>query len=163
MLSQKSPISSLPALLNNLPTPTSWLWHSLILGHIIFARPRASPPNDGHLLLHMQLETWTLGVLVSSYCSSYRDTDPFSSMDTFSSSSIGGPVFHSIDDCEDLLLYLPGTDIASQNTNIPGFCQQNLAGICNSLSVWWIFMGCIPSRAFSIWTFLPSQLQTLSL
>jgi hypothetical protein len=32
---------------------------------------------------------------------------------TFSSSSIGGPVLHPKDDCEDPLLYLPGTGIAS--------------------------------------------------
>jgi hypothetical protein len=33
---------------------------SSVLGHVIFTRPRASPPTDGplgHLLLHMQLET----------------------------------------------------------------------------------------------------------
>jgi hypothetical protein len=68
---------------------------------------------SGHPLLHMQLETQALGVLVSSYCcSSYRIADPFSSLGTSSSSFIGGPVFHPIDDCEHLLLYLPGTGIA---------------------------------------------------
>jgi hypothetical protein len=46
--------------------------------------------------------------------SSYRDTNPFSSLGTFSSSSIGGHVFSPIDDCEHPLLYLPGTGIASQ-------------------------------------------------
>ena len=64
----------------------------------------ASLPNDGqlgHLLLHMQLETRALGVLVSSYCCpTYRVADPFSSFGTFFTSSIGGPVFHPIDDCE---------------------------------------------------------------
>jgi hypothetical protein len=72
--------------------------------HIIFVRPRASPPNDGqlgHLLLHMQLEAGAQGVLVSSYCcSSYKVTEPLSSLGTFSSSSFGGHVFHPIDDCE---------------------------------------------------------------
>jgi hypothetical protein len=78
----------------------------------------------GHLLLHMQLETQDQGVLVSSYCcSSYRVTDLFSSLGTFSRSSIGGPVFHPIDDCEHPLLYLPGTGIASQETAISGSCQ----------------------------------------
>ena len=38
-----------------------------------------------------------------------------------------------MDDCEHLLLYLPGTDRASQETAISGFCQQNLVGICNSV------------------------------
>jgi hypothetical protein len=56
------------------------------------------------------------GLLVSSYsCSSYRVADPISSLGTFSSSSIGGPVFHPIDDCEHPLLCLPGTGIASQD------------------------------------------------
>jgi hypothetical protein len=25
-------------------TPASWTWHCPVLGHIIFSRPRASPP-----------------------------------------------------------------------------------------------------------------------
>jgi hypothetical protein len=91
----KSPLYPPPALLPYLPTPTSWPWHSPVLGHIIFTIPRASPSIDGllgHPLLHMQLETWTQGILVSSYCcSSYRVADPFSSLGTFSSSFIGGP------------------------------------------------------------------------
>jgi hypothetical protein len=43
------------------PTPTSPPWHSPTLGHPEFTRPRASPPIDvqqGHPLLHMQLEPW---------------------------------------------------------------------------------------------------------
>jgi hypothetical protein len=115
------------------PTSASRPWHSPVLGHIIFARPRASLPNDGqlgHVLLHMQLEIRALGVLVSSYCcSTYRVADPFSSLGTFSSSSIGGPVFHPIDDCEHPFLYLSGTGIASQETAISGACQQNIAGM----------------------------------
>jgi hypothetical protein len=120
----ESPLYTPPALLPDPPTPASWLWHSPVLGHIIFARPRASPSNDGrlgHLLLHIQLETRALGVLVSSYCcSSYRVAEPFSSLGTLSSSSIGDPVFHLIDDCEHPLLYLPGTGKASQETDISG-------------------------------------------
>jgi hypothetical protein len=42
-------------------------------------------------------------------------------------------VFHPIDDCEHSLLYLPGTGIASQEIAISESCQQNLAGICNSV------------------------------
>ena len=102
-------------------------------------KTKASPPTDGwlgHPLLHTQLETWDLEVLVSSYCcSSYKVADPFSSLDTFSSSLIGSPVFHPIDDCEHQLLYLPGTGIASQEIAISGSCQQNLASICNSVWV----------------------------
>jgi hypothetical protein len=107
----KVPYTSPPALLPNLPTPTCWPWNSPVLGHMIFTRPRASPPIDGrlgHLLIHMQLETqFGGGVLVSLYCCSYyRVAGPFSSLGTFSSSSIEGSVFHPIDDCEHPLLYL---------------------------------------------------------
>jgi hypothetical protein len=55
----ESPLYSPPALLPNPPTPASWPWHSSILGHMIFARPRAFPPiygQLGHPLLHTQLE-----------------------------------------------------------------------------------------------------------
>ena len=77
-------------------------------------------------MINMQLETRALGVLVSSYhCSTYRVADPFSSLGSFSSSSIGSPVFHPIDDYEHPLLYLPGTDIASQETAISGSCQYD--------------------------------------
>ena len=78
--------------------------------------------NDGrlgHLLLHMQIETRALGVLISSCCcSTYRAADPFSSLGNFSSSSIGSPVFHPIDECEPPLLYLPGTCKGHQETVI---------------------------------------------
>jgi hypothetical protein len=115
MLSSKSPIPS-PDLLPNPPTPNSWPWHSPVLGHIFFARPRDFPSNDGHLghLLYMHIEARALGVLVSSYCcSSYRVADPFGSLGTFSSSSIGCPVFHSLEDCEHPLLYIKSTVRAS--------------------------------------------------
>jgi hypothetical protein len=100
------------------------------------------------------------GVPISSYCcSSYRAADPFSSLGTFSSSFIGCPVFHPIDDCEYPLLYLPGTGIASQEIAISGSCQQNLAGICNSVWVWWFFMGWILKWS-SLWMVLSSVLTT---
>ena len=124
-----------PALIPNPLTPASWPWHSTVLGHMIFARPGASPPINGllgHLLLHMQLETQFWRGLVSSYCcSTYGVADPFCSLGTFSSSFIRYPVFHPLDDCEHPLLYLPGTSIASQERAISGSCQQNLSGICN--------------------------------
>jgi hypothetical protein len=59
----ESPLYPTPALL---PNPSFWPWHSPVLGHIIFARPWATLPNDGqvgHHLLHIQLETklWGCG------------------------------------------------------------------------------------------------------
>jgi hypothetical protein len=144
----KSPLYPTPTLLPYPPTSTSWPWRSPVLGHIKFARPRVSLCNDGrvgHLLLHMLLETWALGVLVSSYCcSTYRVADPFSSLVTFSRSFIGGPVIHPIADCEHPLMCLLGPGIASYETAISGSLQQNLAGICNSVCVWWLIMGWTP-------------------
>ena len=111
--------------------------------------------QQGHLLLHVQLETRALGVLVSSYCCSiYKAADPFSSLGAFSSFSIGGPVFHLIDDCEHPLLYLPGTGIASYETTITGSLQQKLSGICSSVWAWWLTMGWIP-RWGSLWIVHP--------
>jgi hypothetical protein len=85
----------------------------------------------------MQLETRALGVLVSSYCcSTYRVADPFSSLGTFSSSSIGGPVFYPIANCEHPLLCLPGPGIASQETAISGvddLFDVFLDSVCNIL------------------------------
>ena len=85
------------------------------------------------------------GVLVSSYCSStYMVAVPFSSLGTFSSSSIGGTVIHPIADCEHRLLCLLGNGIVSQATAISGSFQQNLASECNGASVWKLIMGWIP-------------------
>jgi hypothetical protein len=55
---------------------------------------------------------------------------------TFSSFFFRGSVFHPIDDSKH--------SIASQEIVISGFCQQNLAGICSSVSVSWLYMGWIP-------------------
>jgi hypothetical protein len=63
-------------------------------------------------------------------------------------------VFHPIDDCEHPLLYLPGTGKASQETAISGSFQQNLAGVCNSVCVWWLIMGWT-SRWGSLWMVHP--------
>jgi hypothetical protein len=85
-------------------------------------------------------------VLVSSYwCSTYRIVDPFTSLGTFSSSSIGGTVSHPITDCEHPLLCLLGPDIVSQETALSGSFQQNLPSVCNGVSVWKLIMGQIPS------------------
>jgi hypothetical protein len=62
---------------------------------------------------------------------------------TFSSSSIGGPVIHPIADCEHPLLCLLGPGIVSQETTISGSFQQNLACVCNGVSVWGLIVGWI--------------------
>jgi hypothetical protein len=145
MLSQKSPISS-PTPLPYPPTPTSWPWRSPILSRIKFARPMGlsfqywltRPSSD----TYAARDTSSRGVLVSSYCcSTYSISDPFSSLGTFSSSSIGGPVIHPIADCEHPFLCLLGPGIASQETAISGSFQQNLASVYNGVSVWRLIMG----------------------
>jgi hypothetical protein len=157
MLSWKSPI--------HFPHPAPLPTHSRFLaltfpctGAYNLCKTKGLSPNNGrlgYLLLHMHLETRALEVLVSSYCcSTYRVADPFSSLGIFSSSSTGGPVFHPIDDCEHPLLYLPGTDISSHEIAISGSFQHNLAGICNSVLVWWLIMGWIPGWG-SLWIVYP--------
>jgi hypothetical protein len=105
MLDQKSPIPTPPPLPYP-PTPPFWPWRSPVLGHIKFASP-----------MGLSLQWWptrpsfdtytardkSSGVLLSSYCcSTYGVAVPFSSLGAFSSSSIGGPVVHSIADCREL-------------------------------------------------------------
>jgi hypothetical protein len=148
--------NAIPKVPYTLPLPCSPTYPLPLLGPGIplnwgilsLQNQEASLPNDcllGHLLLHMQLETQALGVLLSSYCySTYRVADPFSSLGTFSSSSIVGPVFHPIADSKHPLLCLPGTGIASQETAISRSFQQNLASVCNSVCVWKLIMGWIP-------------------
>ena len=112
----------------------------------------------------MQLETRVLGILISSYCcSTYMVADPFSSLGAFSSSSIGGPVFHPIDDCEHPLLCLPGTGKASQRQ----LYQGPFSKILLSYAVVSGFGGCLwdgsPDGAVSGWFWATFQLGVFSL
>ena len=91
-----------------------------------------------HHLLHMQLEPWVLpcvlfgwwfnpgelwGILVGSYCcSSYGAANPFSSLDSFSSSSTGDSALSSMVDWEHSPLYLSGTGRVSQETALSVSC-----------------------------------------
>ena len=69
-------------------------------------------------------------MLVSSYCcSSYGAADPFSSLGTFASSSIGDPVLSPMDGCEHPLLYLSDTGRVSQERAISVSCQQALVDV----------------------------------
>jgi hypothetical protein len=140
MLSQKSPITS--PQIPYPPTPRAYK----------VCKTDGTLSNDGrlgHHPIHMQLETTAGGggrgwVLVSSYCCFiYRVADPFSSLVTFYCSSIGGPVIHPIADCEHPLLCLLGSGIASQETATSGSFQQNLANVCNGVSVLRLIMGWI--------------------
>jgi hypothetical protein len=53
-------------------------------------------------------------------------------------------VIHPIADCEYPLLCLLGPGIVLQETAISGFFQQNLASVCNDVSIWRLIMGWIP-------------------
>jgi hypothetical protein len=84
------------------------------------------------------------GVLVSSYCCTYRVADLFRSLDTFSSFSIGSPVINPKVDCEHPLLCLLGPGLVSQETAISRSLHQKLASVCNGVIVWRLIMGWIP-------------------
>jgi hypothetical protein len=72
-------------------------------------------------------------------------------------------VIHPIADCEHPVLCLLGPGIVSQEIALSGSFQQNLAGVCNGVSVWKLIMGWIPDMGVSRWSILLSQLQTLFL
>jgi hypothetical protein len=100
------------------PTPHFWPWQSPVLGHIKFASPMglsfqwwSTRPSFDTYAARVKSSR----VLVSSYCcSTYRVAVTFSSLGTFSSSSIGGSVIHPIADyCEHPLLCLQGPCIVS--------------------------------------------------
>ena len=83
------------------PIPTHYHFLALaflVLGHIKFAGPRGLSSlwwqTNPSSAAYAARDT-ALGVLVSSYfCSTYKVADPFSSLGSFSRSSIGAPVFH---------------------------------------------------------------------
>ena len=53
-------------------------------------------------------------------------------------------MIHPIADCEHSLLCLLGPSIVSQETAISGSFQQNLASVCNGVTVWKLIMEWIP-------------------
>ena len=119
MLSQRSPIPTSP--IPYPPTPPFWTWRYLVLGHIKFESPMGLSLQTRPSFDTYAAKDKSSRVLVSSYCcSTYKVADPFSSLGTFSSSSIGGPVIHPIADCEHPLLCFLGPGIVLQETAISG-------------------------------------------
>jgi hypothetical protein len=57
---------------------------------------------------------------------------------------------HPIADCEHPLLCLLGPGIVSQERAISGFFQQNLASVCNGVSVWKLIMGWIMTQLYRV-------------
>ena len=104
MLSRKSLIQPPDTRSPTQPLPLLGPGDSPVLGHIKFASPMGlsfqwwptRPSFDTYAARDK-----SSGVLFSSYCcSTYRVAVPFSSLGTFSSSSIGGHVTHPIADCD---------------------------------------------------------------
>jgi hypothetical protein len=94
--------------------------------------------------MHMQLELRALGCWLVHNVIPPIGLQISSSLDTFSSSSIGGPVIHPILDCEHPLLCLLGPSLVSQGTAISLSLQQRLASVCNGVIAWRLIMGWIP-------------------
>ena len=130
------------------PFPLFWPWHSPVLGHIKFVCPmglsfQSWPTRPSFDTYAARVKS--SGLLVSSQCCcTYRVADLFSSLDTFSRSSIGGPLLHPLADCELLLMCLLGPGLVSQETAISRSLQQRLASVCNGVILWRIIMGRIP-------------------
>ena len=124
----------------------------------------------GHLLIHMHLETRAPGYwLVHIVVPPIGLQTPLAPWVLSLASPLGGPVFHPIADCEHPLLCLLGPDIVSQETAISGSFQQNIASVCNGVSVWKLIMGWISgygNQNISLgasWSFSIPQLRILCL
>jgi hypothetical protein len=107
------------------PFPFFWPWRSPVLGHIQFAWPMG--PSFQWWPTRPSFDTYAARVkssagywLVHNVVPPIGLQDPFSSLGTFSSSSIGSPVIHPIADCEHPLLCLLGPGIVSQETATSG-------------------------------------------
>jgi hypothetical protein len=84
-----------------------------------------------------------LRVLVSSYCcSSYEVANCFSFFSPSSNSSTGDPALGPMVGWEHP--YFSSSNKASQETAIPGSCQNALLGIDISACIWWPCKGWIP-------------------
>ena len=95
--------------------------------------------------IHMQLESRALGYwLVHNVVAPTGLQISLAPWILSLASSIGSPVIHPLADCEHPLLCLLGPGIVSQETAISGSFQQNLASVCNGVSVWKLFMAWIP-------------------
>jgi hypothetical protein len=131
----------------------------LYWGHQALTGPRASSPIDaqeGHPLLHMQLEPWGLPcVLLGWWLRPWElwwvwlvDIVLPTGLQTLSASlllsltpPLGTPVLSPMVGCQHLPLCLAGSGRASQETAISGSCQHKLLGIPNSVCVWGLYMG----------------------
>jgi hypothetical protein len=100
MLSQKSPITPPP--LPYPPIPIFWPWRSPVLGHIKFVCPMGLSfqwwPTRSSFDTYAAIVKSSVVLVSSECCSTYRVVDPFSSLGTFSNSSIGSLVIHPIAD-----------------------------------------------------------------
>ena len=147
------------------PTPTSPPWHCPILRHRqALPGTRATPPTDvqqGHPLPHMWLGPWVPPCVLFGWWSSPQGAPgglscwtvapppPWACKTPQLLQSLlqllhPGPAVSPMGGCEHLPLYLSAFGRHSQETAISGSCQQALLIICNSVQVWWLYMGWIP-------------------
>jgi hypothetical protein len=77
---------------------------------------------------------------------------PFSSFLPSPNSSIGVPMLSPVVGCGHLHLYWSGSGRASQETTTSGSCRQAHLGISNSVWIWCLHVGWIPS----LWMAFPS-------
>ena len=146
----ESPLYPPPVLLLNPPTPASWPCHSLVLGYTIFARPRASPPTRPSFATFAARDTRSEGYWLVHIVFPPIGLQTPSAFRVLSLASSLGPSVPSNRWLWASTSALPGTGIDSQETTISGTFQQNLAGFCNSVWIWCLFMGWI-SRWGSLW------------
>ena len=147
MLYQKSPLPTHPHSPTH-PLPPFGPGVPLYRGTQSLRVQWASLSSDGrlgHLLIHMQLESRAQGYwLVHNVVPPIGLQIPLAPWVLSLAPALGAVWPIPIGNCEHPLLCLLGLGIVSQETAISGSFQQNLASVCNGVSVWKLIMGCIP-------------------
>lgn len=100
---------------------------------------------------------WKFMLLYIKGCYSNGVANTFSSFTPFSNSFFGDPMLCLMVGCNHLTLYLSESWRASPDTAITGSCQQTFFGICHSVWVCCLYVGCI-TRWGSLWMVFPQSL-----
>jgi hypothetical protein len=112
-------------------------WCLTISSSAIYAAGAIGPSMCSLLLMVQYLGALEGGGLIGWYCcSSYEVAKPLSSFSPFPNSSTWDPMLSLLIGCEHLPLYFSGSNRASQETAISGFCSA-----CTSWPVTWVHSG----------------------